>query len=161
LVFGWLAMAAVAIRNYTLVEAPDLKRRVRWTFYGTLVGILPSSFAFVLIFLSGATSSDIFNDHFIRTVNFIGQITLPVIPISVGYEVMKYRLFDINLVIRRSLHYLFAKNVLRVLIYLPVVLILNEIRQNPDQSLSQILFSNTQFLMISIAAVAGFAFRKN
>jgi sigma-B regulation protein RsbU (phosphoserine phosphatase) len=74
------------------------------------------------------------------------------VPISVGYAVLKHRLFDVQIVIRRGLQYLFAKQVLRIILALPLAVLVWTIIVKRDLSLTAILTSNP-FLVVLIAAV--------
>lgn len=50
----------------------------------------------------------------------IANVATAVIPITLGYAVPKHRAFDVQVVIRRGLQYLFARQVLRLVLALPI-----------------------------------------
>jgi hypothetical protein len=149
-----LAMSAVILRNYLLVKEPDQRRRIKWMIYGSILGILPAVLYMVLklIFPSpglGPASTE----GTLRYLAFmIGNFMSVSVPIAVGYAVLKHRVFDIQIVIRRGLQYLFAKQVLRVILALPLAGLVLTIIVNRDLPLTAILTGNP-ILLVLIAAV--------
>jgi hypothetical protein len=89
----------------------------------------------------------------VRYLSFVvGNFMSVAVPISVGYAVLKHRLFDVQIVIRRGLQHLFAKQVLRIILTLPLAALVWTIIVNRDLPLTVILTSNP-FLLVLIAAV--------
>jgi hypothetical protein len=149
-----LAMCAVILRNYLLVKEPDQRRRIKWMIYGSILGILPAGFYMVLrlIFPSpglGPASTE----GALRYLSFmIGNFMTVAVPIAIGYAVLKHRVFDIQIVIRRGLQYLFAKQVLRIILALPLAALVWTIIIKRDLPLTAILTGNP-ILLVLIAAV--------
>ena len=97
----------------------------------------------------------IWTEGTVRYFSFvIGNFMTVAVPLTVGYAVLKHRAFDIQIVIRRGLQYLFAKQVLRVILALPLVGLVLTIIVNRYQSLTAILTSNP--LLLVLIAAAGF-----
>ncbi len=148
-----LAMCAVILRNYLLVKEADQRRRIKWMIYGSIVGILPSVLYLVLRLIFPWTGRPASTEGAVRYLSFvIGNFMSVAVPISIGYAVLKHRVFDIQIVVRRGLQYLFAKNVLRLIIALPLAALILTIIANRDLSLTAILTSNP-FLILLIGAV--------
>ena len=148
-----LAMCAVILRNYLLVKEPDQRRRIKWMIYGSIVGILPSVLYMVFRLIFPGTGRPASTEGAVRYLSFvIGNFMSVAVPISVGYAVLRHRVFDIQIVIRRGLQYLFAKQVLRVILALPLAALVLTIIVNRDLSLTAILTSNP-ILVVLIAAV--------
>jgi sigma-B regulation protein RsbU (phosphoserine phosphatase) len=148
-----LGMCAVILRNYRLVREPDQRRRINWMIYGSIVGILPSILYMVFKLIFPATGRPASTEGTVRYFSFvIGNFMTVAIPISVGYAVLKHRLFDVQIVIRRGLQYLFAKQVLRIILALPLAALVLTIIVKRDLPLTVILTSNP-FLLVLIAAV--------
>jgi serine/threonine protein kinase len=148
-----LAMCAVIVRNYLLVREPDQRRRIKWMIYGSIVGILPSVLYMVFRLIFPGTGRPASTEGAVRYLSFvIGNFMSVAVPMSVGYAVLKHRVFDIQIVVRRGLQYLFAKNVLRLIIALPLAALILTIIVNRDLSLTAILTHNP-FLILLIAGV--------
>jgi len=148
-----LGMCAVILRNYLLVREPHQRRRIKWMIYGSIVGILPSVLYMVFRLIFPGTGRPASTESTVRYLSFvIGNFMSVAVPISVGYAVLKHRLFDVQIVIRRGLQYLFAKQVLRVILALPLAALVWTIIVNRDLPLTVILTSNP-FLLLLIAAV--------
>jgi hypothetical protein len=64
---------------------------------------------------------------------------LIVIPISLTYAVLKHRLLDIHLVVRRSLKYLMARRVLQLIVIMPFLGLILPIALNPNRTLLESL----------------------
>jgi hypothetical protein len=54
-------------------------------------------------------------------LRWAADAVLIVIPVSLTYAILKHRLLDIRLVVRRGLRYLMARRVLQTLVILPFV----------------------------------------
>jgi hypothetical protein len=148
-----LAMWAVILRNYVLVREPDQRRRIKWIVYGSMAGILPSLLFNVFKLILPPSGRPISTEGAVRYLSFvIGNFMSVAVPISVGYAVLKHRVFDIQIVVRRGLQYLFAKQVLRVILALPLAALVLTIIVKRDLPLTVILTSNP-FLVLLIAAV--------
>ena len=148
-----LAMCAVILRNYLLVREPDQRRRIKWMIYGSIVGILPSVLYMVFRLISPFTGQPASTEGTVRYLSFVvGNFMSVAVPISVGYAVLKHRLFDVQIVIRRGLQYLFARQVLRIILALPLAALVWTIIVKRDLPLTVILTSNP-FLLVLIAAV--------
>jgi serine/threonine protein kinase len=148
-----LGMCAVILRNYLLVKEPDQRRRIKWMIYGSIVGILPSALFMVFRLIFPGTGRPASTESAVRYLSFvIGNFMSVAVPISVGYAVLKHRLFDVQIVIRRGLQYLFAKQVLRIILALPLAALVWAIIVNRDLPLTAILTGNP-ILLVLIAAV--------
>jgi eukaryotic-like serine/threonine-protein kinase len=84
------------------------------------------------------------------------------VPPAYAYAILRHRVIPISLIIRRGVQYLFAKNVLRLLIALPILGLIVTVLANPNRTLSEILFRNSLYFYVTlmIAAAIIFLFRK-
>lgn len=151
--FGGLVSLVV---NY--LKADRLARRkLRVVLVGTLAGLLPSIF-FIgsLIVFNPSLSPSLF---FVQLAAFL---TLPLIPLSFAYAIVRHQVIPVGLIIRRGIQYLLAKNALRVLIALLVAGLVVTIIANRHRPLDEILFRNSfYFYLLAAAAIAvGLVFRK-
>ena len=144
--------------NYRLASLPS-RRKVRVILAGTIVGFLPSFTSFVLAILFRNTHAGLWNYSWGLLV---ASIPLLLIPPAYAYAILRHRVIPISLIIRRGVQYLLAKNVLRVLIALPLIGLVVTILANPNRTLSDILFRNSLYFYVTlmIAAAISFLFRK-
>ncbi len=114
---------------------------------------------FKLIFPS--TGGPVSTEGAVRYLAFmVGNFMTVAIPIAVGYAVLKHRVFDIQIVIRRGLKYLFAKQVLRLILALPLAGLVWAIIVKRDLRLTAILTSNPLLLLLVAGAGLSLKFRR-
>ena len=152
---GLVAILAVAIRNYRVVQREADRRRMRWLVWGAVVGLTPSLALSALAFamrLAG-TPVDLLRFDSLATCATV------IIPISFGYAIIRHQVFDITFVVRRGLQYLLARNALRVLLALPLAGLAYGVLVHRDQTLGQLLWMNSGYLYLIVAAVLSLRFR--
>jgi hypothetical protein len=66
-------------------------------------------------------------------------VTMLAIPAALAMAVWKEQLFDVRVLVRRGLQYLFARAALRVLLVLPIALLAFSIFSNPNRTVAQIV----------------------
>jgi sigma-B regulation protein RsbU (phosphoserine phosphatase) len=91
---------------------------------------------------------------------FAAHLATGLVPLAVGYAILKHRLFDINVVVRRGLQYLLARNSLRIILALPTLALAYSIIANPDRTVREILFQNPFALGLIAAAALSLAFHQ-
>src|SRR5262249_39362889 len=90
-----------------------------------------------------------------NTYSPLSFLAMLCIPVSIGAAVWKDQLFDIRVLVRRGLQYLFARTALRILLALPIALLLLSILSNPNRTVAQILTQGSGWLnMVLIGAIA-------
>jgi len=151
-----VAILAVLARNYWTVAETDDRRRLRWVVWGTIAGMTP--FLVISVLRLAAVSVP-------RLGPVIAVWTVPAhiatiaIPLSFGYAIIKHRVFDITIVVRRGLQYLLAKNALRGLLLLPALGLVSGLVVHRDQPIGRLLLTNSVYLYLIVAAVASLRFR--
>ena len=119
-------------RNYWRLESVDSRRRIRWVVAALTVALIPFSmltFAFRLMdWVSNATY------RFYGPITFLAML---LIPASIAMAVWKEQLFDIRVLVRRLLQYLFARAALRGLLALPILLLAYSIFSNPNRTVGR------------------------
>jgi eukaryotic-like serine/threonine-protein kinase len=151
-----VAIFAVIVRNYHTVTAADQRRRVKWLVYGSVASVIPLLLAQAAGVLSRVTVS---NDPNVERILFnflwVTNLSTLLIPVVSCYVILKHHIFDINVVIRRGVQYLLAKNALRLALALPVVALLLTVLANPHRTLAEIAFRNSiYFYLLLITAAA-------
>ncbi len=158
-----VAIFAVIIRNYHTVTAADQRRRVKWLVYASIAGISPlalSQAAEIIWRTSG--SNNPFVDNILFTFLWMSNLLTLIIPVVSCYVILKHHVFDINVVIRRGVQYLLAKNALRLGLTLPVIALLVTVLANPNRTLAEIAFRNSIYfyLLLITAAALSLQFRR-
>ena len=89
----------------------------------------------------------------------IGNGATVLIPISFGYAIVKHRVFDINVVVRRGVQYLLARNALRLVLSLPILALAFIIVSDRHLTLAELFSRHSSYLLLILAAAASLRFR--
>jgi hypothetical protein len=159
-----LAISAVLIRNNRVVRQADLRRRVRLVLYGSLLPVLPQTAVILSArIVSAAGYESVANGGLFDMLRFITALAMILTPISWGYAILNRQVYDIHVVIRRSVQYLLAQNALRLFLMLPVVGVLYVVVTKSDRPLRELIvylfYDNLYYLLLIIAAGAGLIYR--
>ena len=116
---GFIIGSALLLKRR--IETGDLivRQQLKWVSYGTLAGVIPFSLIYAIPVLLGARSSFAMDSSML----FLGLI-----PLSMGYAIIHYRLMDVEAIVRRSAAYFIASSLL-LTVYLLFVLILGRALQ--------------------------------
>ncbi|MCC7161868.1 MAG: hypothetical protein IT331_05220 [Anaerolineae bacterium] len=100
------------------------RQQVKWVLFGLVLGLAPLLLFFVLaiVFLNGqdAGYSTLFVNFF---GNFLWYFFLLVLPVSITIAILRSRLFDIDVIIRRTLTYTLVTALLLVVFFGSVILL--------------------------------------
>lgn len=159
-ILALVAYCVVMIRNYRLIKEVDQHRRMKWVVYGSLLGIIPEVMILITRFLlvSAGYGHVLSSDTFV-TMNQMANAAIGIVPITWGYAIIKHRVFEINVVVRRGLQYLLAKNVLQLLFAFPLIALTYTIISNRNQTISDIVAHNPVYLTLIAIAGVGLRFR--
>ena len=115
-VLGFLTGGSILL--YRRIQARDLttRQQMKWVGYGTLAGVIPFSLIYVIPELLGFRAN---------LAVYSSQLFLGLIPLSFAYAIIRYRLIDVEVIVRRGAAYFLASSLLLV-IYLLFVLGLGE-----------------------------------
>src|SRR5262249_24707528 len=141
----------VAVHNYRHLPDPGSRRRSRWVMASLITACDPVgiTFAFVTMpWVSQATWELVYPPTFLAML---------AIPASIASAAWKEQLFDVRVIVRRGLQYLFARAALRALLVLPIALLVRSIVRNPDRTLGQMLTQGSGWLNIVWIAAIGAA----
>jgi phosphoserine phosphatase RsbU/P len=96
--YGFTALGLVAlVGNAFTAPTPDARRKIRVILWGTLVGVLPISFLTAL--------GDFFRIHPPLAVGLTLVILLFLFPLSFAYAVLKHRVLEVPVLLRRGARY--------------------------------------------------------
>ena len=97
-VAGVSAGAVLLIWRFFKNRQPIVRQRLKWAMWGTIAAITPV----VLMQLVERLAIPIPNDNFSTAIT---TLPLALIPLSFGHSVVRYRLMDVDVVVRRALVY--------------------------------------------------------
>jgi two-component system NtrC family sensor kinase len=117
---AWFAIGGALLLKRR-IQTRDLiaRQQLKWVSYGTLAGVVPFSLIYVIPVVLGARATFAMDS----SILFLGLI-----PLSMGYALIHYRLMDVDAILRRSAAYFIASSVLLTL-YLLFVLVLGRALQ--------------------------------
>ncbi len=97
-VAGVSAGAFVLVWRFFKNRQPVVRQRLKWAMWGTIAAIVPV----ILMQLVERFAIPIPNDNFATAIT---TLPLALIPLSFGHSVVRYRLMDVDVVVRRALVY--------------------------------------------------------
>jgi sigma-B regulation protein RsbU (phosphoserine phosphatase) len=97
--YGFTALGLVAlVGNAFVASTPEARRKIRVILWGTLVGVLPISFLTAL--------GDFFRIHPPLVLGVTLVLLLFLFPLSFAYAVLKHRVLEVPVLLRRGARYL-------------------------------------------------------
>ncbi len=100
--YGLIVLGFVSlISNAVMVSSLDARRKIRVILWGTLIGVVPATLAL------GA--GDFFGFHISLLVGALIVVLLWLFPLSFAYAVVKHRVLEIPILLRRSARYLLVQ----------------------------------------------------
>jgi PAS domain S-box-containing protein len=92
-----VASAVLLIRTFVKANSTVVRQQVKWVVWGTLLAVAPFTLLYGLVYLFGAPTD--------RWLTDVAILPLAIIPFAFGYSVLRYRLMDVELVVRRVFVY--------------------------------------------------------
>ncbi|MEE8218239.1 MAG: ATP-binding protein, partial [Vicinamibacteria bacterium] len=102
-VFFAMAFAAL-VDSYRRTRSLTARRQIKWLVWGTGGGVVPFLAFYALPFALGRQPG--------MAMELAGYVPLALIPLSLAYAVVKHRLMDVDLIVRRALGFVLAMAVL-------------------------------------------------
>jgi len=94
-----VASAVLLIRRFVISKNTVARQQLKWVVWGSALAIAP----FTLLYAAGFIIADNANP-----VSDLAIVPLVLIPLALGYSVVRYRLMDVELVVRRAAVYAFT-----------------------------------------------------
>ena len=91
-VVALIASAVLLVRRFVTSKSTVARQQLKWVVWGTVLAIAPFTVFYALGFIFGETAGP-FTD--------VAILPLILIPLALGYSVVRYRLMDVELVVRR------------------------------------------------------------
>ncbi|HEY7783433.1 MAG TPA: ATP-binding protein [Pyrinomonadaceae bacterium] len=96
-IIGLIASAALLVRSWANAKGAVVRQQMKWVVWGTILAIAPFTLLYAIGYLLGAETDPWLTDAAV--------LPLILIPLSFGYSVVRYRLMDVELVVRRVFVY--------------------------------------------------------
>jgi two-component system, NtrC family, sensor kinase len=92
-----IASVALLMRTFVKAKSTVVRQQVKWVAWGTVLGVTPFVLLYAVVYLFGAPTD--------RWLTDVAILPLALIPFAFGYSVLRYRLMDVELVVRRVFVY--------------------------------------------------------
>ena len=94
---GLIASVFFLIRTWFRADSAVVRQQMKWVIWGSLLAVTPFTLLYAVGFLLGAQADPWLTDAAV--------LPLILIPLAFGYSVVRYRLMDVELVVRRVFVY--------------------------------------------------------
>ena len=92
-----LASAFLLVRTYLTAKNALVRQQVKWIVWGAVLAVAPVTLLYGVMYVVGASTD--------RWLTDVAVLPLVLIPLAFGYSVLRYRLMDVELVVRRVFVY--------------------------------------------------------
>jgi hypothetical protein len=151
LYYSLVVMVGAIAVNYRRLNDEDQRRRLQWVVYGSIAFLTPQIVRSVIEVVFGAQR--------LTWMEPFSDVCTAGIPLVFAYAIVKHRVFDIRVVIRRGLRYLFARQALQLLVAIPLVVLAVDVVRDRHLTVAELVSRNTGYLFWIAAALAGLRFR--
>jgi hypothetical protein len=140
------ALVAVLAANYRSSSDATDRRRLKWIVYGTVFGLGPLFIETLLRTLLAAVGLGYLSNTATYQFFYRMSTTSPIlVPVTFGYAIARHRLLGVDVVVRRGLQYLFARNVLRLALSLPILGLVYTFASNTDKTIAEVLLQRSGY----------------
>ncbi len=160
-VVSMLAAAVVAVHKYRALTDEDQRRRFRWVALGGVVGLGPVAVWLALDFARGypAVARWLPSGSTWTLVDQAANFSSVVLPVCGAYAVVRHRVFDARIVIRRGIQYLLARRALQMLLALPVLALAYTLVTQRQQTLAELATKTSAYIYWIVALGLSLRFR--
>ena len=142
-IIGLVASAALLVKTYATAKNALVRQQMKWVVWGTLFSVAPFVLLYGLVYLFGGATD--------RWLTDVAVLPLIAIPFAFGYSVLRYRLMDVELVVRRV--FVYALTTIAIAMLIGVAVYMGGLYAfGSDQS-----FSSGEITLRVVAAVAAMA----
>ena len=133
----YVASGIVLQASYLHAEDTVVRQQLKWLRNGILFGFAPFGLLYAIPYVLGL--------QFSPYLNYV-VVTLPLIPLTIAYSIVRYRLMDVDVIFRRGFAYTLATLVILTAFYALVITIGSTIQKNFKD------VSNIQLIVIMLIA---------
>jgi two-component system, NtrC family, sensor kinase len=112
-----LLAAGIFLASFRRAPSGIVRQQLKWATGGTLAGIFPFFFLYIVPFFFGVVPRPWMN---------FSTLSLVLVPLSFGYAIVRYRLMDVDIIFKRGLAYTAATAGV-VAVYFAVVAVIGEL----------------------------------
>ena len=122
-----LLVSGAQVYRYVRVSGPAERKQIRWFLFGLFIFIVPTSIL------------DLVTDYPAE----VDALTFMALPIGIGISILRYRLWDIDVIIRKTLVYALLSGLLALVYIGSVVILQNVIGQAADEQSPLVIVVST------------------
>lgn len=159
LLAGFVVLVVVIAGNYWRLKEPNDRRRIRWAVYGTLVGIAPFAVLTAVEVVFGAYRGVLAANPTYQLLTFFSELIYITIPVTLGYTIVRHRLFDVRVIVRRGVQYALAQRALTVLVVAPLAWLVLTALVNTHLTIRELFLTNPLSVALGIFAALALRFR--
>lgn len=105
---GVLTSAVLLVRTFVKSESPVVRQQLKWVVWGSALAITPFTLLYAIPYVFGV--------HTENWVTDAAVLPLVLIPLTFGNSVVRYRLMDVDIVVRRAVVYALTTIAIAVMI---------------------------------------------
>jgi len=140
---GLVASIALVVLTFIKSKSTIVRQQLKWVVWGIVLGVTPFILLYATFYLFGAPTD--------RWLTDVAILPLAIIPFAFGYSVLRYRLMDVELVVRRV--FVYALTTLAIALLIGIVAYLGVLYAiGPDQG-----FSSGEITLRVVVAVLAMA----
>lgn len=147
-----VATVTLVASNYRALRHADERRRVRWVVYGSIAALTPQIVWSAAEIIVGIPSA--------AWMALPANLATVGIPLAVAYTVVRHRVLDISVVVRRSLQYLLARRALQITTAIPSIGLAATAVGNRHLTIAQLVEDTRGYLFWLAAAALCLVFRR-
>jgi eukaryotic-like serine/threonine-protein kinase len=157
-VFGCYVLGGliVLVMNYRRLKDINERRRVRVLVVGSVVGWVAAGTFLAFIVTGGGRVAAAF---FGTPLPFMALLLFPAFPLSFAYAILRHRIFDLGVIVRRGLQYTLARGVLLIAVPALGLALLIDLLLHGQQPLLEILRARG-WIYVVLGGLAAMAYVK-
>jgi hypothetical protein len=149
-----VGMVTAAVRNYRALTDENERRRVQWVAYGSILSLTPQIVLSVAEIIFGVPAAA-------ARLGLAADLCSIGIPLVVAYAVVKHRVFDIKVVVRRGVRYLLARRALQLAVAVPAVALAYTVFSHRHLTIAALVTETSAYLYWLGAAGLALRFRRS
>lgn len=157
-----IGMVLVSVRNYRVLSDEDARRRVRVVLAGLAIGLALQVWLVLLQlwrFATGGIGAGMSDGSYATTLFLANTLTI-VIPVSLAYAIVKHRVLDIKVIVRKGMQYLLARTALQIALALPLIALAYTMFTHRHLSIAALVADTRGYLYWIATAALALAYRR-